>query len=583
MATRLKFSDTSVTAPAPTEPKMVDVYDPKSDQIMQAPEADAAVLAQSGYKTGPEAQLEADIQGWQGKTAATGTAALRALSFGLSDAVMPRSLLNIEQQVREAHPVLDFAGEVVGSAPRMVAAGPIGRVLGSSAEGAITSFARERMRKEPVYSEALMQGAGWGALTGLFGEGVGAAIQKALPAVNKLVTSLAKKVTPSATEVIEEPLQAEVMHTVRGGQGEWNPSGMDVDSTVGPTVKVETVARDGQAVPRQGGPSTDPRLTQTLKSTREPATVDTMSGVDTDIPETWNFGTKRTPGATTYGRPLDPSMLDDATTLGTMVGGPKGYVGAKGAKALNELLPKYLNQGDEIAAAIDAIADGPMRKIGDTVRSLIQTGSAEVRAQVDHTAYDKVAAHVENAAVSPEAVQAYMEKTYGPLMDYAPEAMGAAIARAHATTGALHAALPRSYQKPGILPMKPFIPQAAKLRFMGYFNGVNDITYALARPTPETIEYHETHNPELMQYARDQVMGHLSEIEPNKLTLRQKRILSTIMGSPLAPENDPEFLDKLHTIASTPIDPPQPVTPKPTQSSKANLRDAPESELHVLE
>ena len=194
----------------PAAKGMVKFYDEDSGTLADVPAAQVPLMQEAGYKVGKEAENAYFASGTGGKIAAGLLGAVHGATLGADDLVMPTSVQQIAGAIKEAHPYIYGGSDLAASALVYHGAGSLAAGLGegllgqaaarvatSGVAGGIEAASIASQTDSPLTVERFAQGVGVGALFGVAGEGVGLALQKAVPAAqrqaNKYLKSLVDK------------------------------------------------------------------------------------------------------------------------------------------------------------------------------------------------------------------------------------------------------------------------------------------------------------------------------------------------------------------------------------------------------
>lgn len=499
----------------------VTVYDPQREMVVDVPADQSKLLVDAGYKIGPEAELEEKVQGLPGKVAAGMMGIANGATFGLAQRLVPKSLLHVQNQVEQAHPLVHGAGEMLGGAGSVAAAGAagaatgagaiFGRLAAGAAAGAGEETARAIKNNEPIAAERVLQGAGLGLFFAGLGEGADMAIRGMVPAARKVLDKAAKV---------------------------WPKEGTDAPW-------LDAVRSDATKYADEMGDR------YSAKMMRDYA--------------------KEAPEKAKYKRALDLETLWAASHVL-----PKPMVAA--VAGADRATAFALNRLDAIHGGLDHLQTGPIQAMGATVRTLVSAKPKSLEPPVAHgdidRQYAEASTQVQRAASNPEGVQAYINKTYGRAFQEHPDLMAQVSARVQMAATVLNEQLPKSPYDPALInkPVDP--PRSAKLAWLQVYHAANNPLEALKNPTPRQVQVMDEIHPETVNLVRQSVAAWASTQQGNRMTPTQARRISVILKGPVRPQNSPDYYKRLEMTNTTPPGPPIDSPQSTSAATSGTTRDA---------
>lgn len=223
-----------------------------------------------------------------------------------------------------------------------------------------------------------------------------------------------------------------------------------------------------------------------------------------------------------------------------------------GAAAFNEIGPFVLNNSTRFAEGLQSIADASSRGTAGAIKRAI-SGTMGRRAAMGDTdpkkEFDKNIAMITAGQASPGTLEQGVKAILGPEADDHPELTGNVVAGLGRQVNALSNEMPRNVQLPTARNNTYTPPRSVMVRFNRTVRAVTDPDTVIANPDPDTWAAVQAAHPETAKYVQDLLMDVVAN--PNiKLNKQQARNVSILLGQPITPQNQADYLKSLQDTAT---------------------------------
>lgn len=218
--------------------------------------------------------------------------------------------------------------------------------------------------------------------------------------------------------------------------------------------------------------------------------------------------------------------------------------------AANEFIPAMLNHVDPFVEAVNKAAQLSETQVGSAIRHALS-------AKVQHDAavgpidaqYNKIQKLVTHVQANPEVLEDGIRAQLGPGAQNYPNLTGNTVKAAATAITAVSQNMARNPNN--ITPRNSGFdpPRREKVRVIRMAQAVFDPASVIRDPDPDSWAVVQQVHPETAKYVRDALIAAVANPKI-KLTRRQMHNLSILLGGPVSPQNDPEYIKSKHEAAT---------------------------------